>query len=62
MLNPRVPWWTDCDFPAECSSKLDEQWKRLDSLITEQMNQYPAARARSQKEDNNMPVMYRELR
>eukprot|EP00971_Amphidinium_carterae_P319603 6352170-Amphidinium_carterae.1 len=34
----------------------------MDSLITDQMNQYPAARARSQQADNNMPVMYRELR
>eukprot|EP00971_Amphidinium_carterae_P147085 2914703-Amphidinium_carterae.1 len=25
MLNSRVPWWTDCDFPADCSLELDEQ-------------------------------------
>eukprot|EP00971_Amphidinium_carterae_P149327 2960628-Amphidinium_carterae.1 len=20
LPNPRVPWWTDCEFPADCSS------------------------------------------
>eukprot|EP00971_Amphidinium_carterae_P268628 5329150-Amphidinium_carterae.4 len=62
LLNPRIPWWTDCDFPAECSSELDEQWSKLDRMITEQMDRYPAARANSQQKDSNMPVMYRELR
>eukprot|EP00971_Amphidinium_carterae_P299223 5944650-Amphidinium_carterae.1 len=62
LLNPQVPWWTDCDFPAECSSELDEQWRKFDSLITAQMDQYPHARDNSQQVDSNMPLMYRRLR
>eukprot|EP00971_Amphidinium_carterae_P351547 6492160-Amphidinium_carterae.1 len=62
LLNPRVSWWTDCDFPAECSSELDEQWRKFDDLITEQMDRFPTARDNSQHVDNNMPLMYRNLR
>eukprot|EP00971_Amphidinium_carterae_P330004 6462845-Amphidinium_carterae.1 len=62
LLNPRVPWWTDCDFLADCSSELDEQWKQLDGLIATQMARYPEARDNSQQLDSNMPVMYRKLR
>eukprot|EP00971_Amphidinium_carterae_P211883 4204685-Amphidinium_carterae.2 len=62
LLNPRVPWWTNCDFPAECSSELDERWTHFSSLIAGQMAKFPNALETSQQPDSNMPVMYRQLR
>eukprot|EP00971_Amphidinium_carterae_P090861 1798464-Amphidinium_carterae.3 len=43
LLDPRVPWWTDCEFPIDCDSGLDQHWKQMNNLIAGQMAQYPDA-------------------
>eukprot|EP00971_Amphidinium_carterae_P273195 5422089-Amphidinium_carterae.1 len=62
LLNPRVPWWTDCEFPIECDSELDKQWTELNDRIAGQMAQYQDVIVNSRPAESNMPVIYRRLR
>eukprot|EP00971_Amphidinium_carterae_P208448 4135756-Amphidinium_carterae.4 len=62
LLDPQIPWWTDCEFKINPNGELTRAWGQMRDLIEEQSNNYRMAQANARHPDDDMSEQYRELR
>eukprot|EP00971_Amphidinium_carterae_P143465 2842512-Amphidinium_carterae.1 len=62
LLDPQVPWWTDCKYEIECDTDLITSWTELDQLINQQSAAHPIAAQSARLPDYDMTLIYRWLK